>query len=85
MLNGAYMRCKNIQLGYTLPVNIAGKLGCKSVKMYVNAQNLFTICKDGFVDPESSELGSNMSFGSANSARNYPTLKYYGFGLDLTF
>nr|WP_321375682.1 TonB-dependent receptor [uncultured Bacteroides sp.] len=85
MLNGAYVRCKNIQLGYTLPVNIAGKLGCKSVKMYVNAQNLFTICKDGFVDPESSELGSNMSFGSANSARNYPMLKYYGFGLDLTF
>ena len=54
----------------------------------MNAQNLFTLAKVSFIDPESTEFGSNMGGTGglgANSGRNYPTLKYYGFGLDIEF
>jgi TonB-linked SusC/RagA family outer membrane protein len=88
LLNGAYLRMKNIQLGYTLPKQITAKVGIQSLRISVTAQNLFTFTKNSFVDPESSEFGSNMGgIGgvAANSARNYPTLRYYGVGLDVEF
>lgn len=82
--DGKYLRLKNIQVGYTIPSVITQKVGLQRVHAYVNAQNLFTLSKNSFIDPESSEFDSNMS-GNANSARNYPSLKYYGFGLDIEF
>lgn len=85
MLEGAYMRVKNIQVGYTLPKKWTRKFGCEALRIYFDAQNPLTWTKNGFVDPETSEFGSNMSRGGANSARNYPTLRYFGGGIDLTF
>jgi TonB-linked SusC/RagA family outer membrane protein len=84
MENGAYMRVKNLQLGYTLPQKWSQKAGMSKFRIYANAQNLFTITGVSFIDPESTEFDSHMS-GSANSARNYPTLRYYGGGIDITF
>lgn len=85
LLNGAYLRVKDIQLGYTFPKDLVAKFGCKNLRVYVNAQNAFTFTKNSFVDPESSEFGTDMGHSGANSARNYPTLIYYGAGIDLTF
>jgi TonB-linked SusC/RagA family outer membrane protein len=88
LLDGAYLRMKNIQLGYTLPKQLTSKIGIQSLRISVNAQNLFTLSRNSFIDPESSEFGNNMGgIGgvAANSARNYPTLRYYGIGLDLEF
>lgn len=85
VLNAAYVRLKNIQLGYTIPKNLSDKLGTQRIRAYVNAQNLFTLSKTSFVDPESTEFRSNMSNDGANSGRNYPSLIYYGFGLDIQF
>jgi len=82
--DGAYARLKNIQLGYTLPSELTTRAGIKKARIYINAQNLLTLSKESWVDPESSEFDSNMS-GAANSARNYPMLRYYGFGLDIQF
>lgn len=84
LFDGKYLRLKNIQVGYTLPTAMTKKVGMERVHFYVNAQNLFTLSKNSFVDPESTEFNSNMS-GSANSARNYPLLKYYGLGLEIQF
>ena len=50
-----------------------------------NAQNLLTFSNCSFIDPESSEFGSNMNSGGANSGRNYPNLRYFGAGLNITF
>lgn len=85
MITGAYLRVKNIQLGYTLPKKWTQKFGCKSLRIYVDAQNPLTFTKYGFVDPESSEFGSNMGRSGANSVRNYPALRYWGGGINLTF
>ena len=85
MIEGAYLRVKNIQLGYTLPRKWTDKFGCKALRIYFDAQNPLTFTKHGWVDPESTEFGSNMSRGGANSLRNYPTLRYFGGGIDITF
>ncbi|WP_418892616.1 TonB-dependent receptor [Limibacterium fermenti] len=88
LLSGAYLRVKNIQLGYTLPKHVTKRFGVEKLRLNVNAQNPLTFSKNSFIDPESSEFGNNMGgIGGvgANSARNYPTLVYYGFGIDLEF
>ena len=85
MFDGSYLRLKNIQLGYTLPERISMKFGVKRFKIYFNAQNLLTFSNCSFIDPESSEFGSNMNSGGANSGRNYPNLRYFGAGLNITF
>lgn len=88
LLNAAYLRIKNVQLGYTLPQSLTQKFGVQKLRVSVNAQNPLTLSKNSFIDPESSEFGNNMGgVGGvgANSARNYPTLVYYGFGLDIEF
>jgi TonB-linked SusC/RagA family outer membrane protein len=88
LLDGAYLRVKNIQLGYTVPKELTSKIGVQKLRVSLNAQNALTFSKNSFIDPESSEFGNNMGgIGGvgANSARNYPTLVYYGFGLDLEF
>jgi TonB-linked SusC/RagA family outer membrane protein len=88
LLDGAYLRVKNIQLGYTVPKRLTSRLGIQKLRASINAQNLLTLSKNSFIDPESSEFGNNMGgIGGvgANSARNYATLVYYGFGLELEF
>ena len=85
LLNGAYLRLKNITLGYTLPKAWTDKMSMQKLRVYVTGQNLFTFSSCSFIDPESSEFNNQMRNGGANSGRNYPTLKYYGFGLDIEF
>lgn len=88
LLDASYLRLKNLQIGYTLPKEITAKAGIQKLRISLNAQNLLTLTKNSFIDPESSEFGSNMGGlerVGANSGRNYPTLVYYGFGLDLEF
>jgi len=85
MLDGAYMRLKNIQVGYTFPKEWTRKFYCQSLRIFFDCQNPLTFTKYGFVDPETTEFGSNMSRGGANSGRNYPTLRYFGGGLNVVF
>jgi len=88
VLNGAYLRVKDIQIGYTLPRQLTSKLGIQKLRINLNAQNLLTFSKNSFIDPESTEFGNSMGGiggNNSNSARNYPTLIYYGCGLNLEF
>lgn len=85
ILNAAYLRLKNIQIGYTLPKAWSKYVGAQKIRFYMNGQNLLTFCGNSFIDPESTEFGSRMDAGGANSGRNYPLLKYYGGGIDIVF
>lgn len=85
IFNGAYLRLKNIQIGYTIPKTATTKIGISKLRVFLNGQNLLTFSKTGFVDPESSEFGGNMNANGANSARNYPLLKYIGGGFNVEF
>ena len=85
IFNASYVRLKNIQLGYTLPKSLTTRIGLNKLSVFVNGQNLLTFSNIDFVDPESSEFGNNMNASGANSARNYPLLKYIGGGLHVEF
>ena len=57
--NGAYFRCKNFQIGYTLPKKCLDKMGFNNLRFYVGVQNLFTITDYSGYDPE---VSSNVLF-----------------------
>jgi TonB-linked SusC/RagA family outer membrane protein len=51
--SGSYLRLKNIQLGYSFPKELLGKVkGVGSLRIYVTGQNLFTITDYSGYDPE---------------------------------
>ncbi|MFI3261816.1 MAG: TonB-dependent receptor [Rikenellaceae bacterium] len=49
---GDYIRLKNLQVGYTFPSNWMKKVCVRSLRLYVSAQNLFTITKYTGFNPE---------------------------------
>jgi TonB-linked SusC/RagA family outer membrane protein len=63
--NGSYARLKNAALGYTLPKSTAQSIGMRSLRVYISAQNLFTITKYSGFDPEVSTFDTtNISPGT---------------------
>ena len=50
--SGAYFRVKTLQVGYTLPKQIAEKATLEKVRFYISANNLFTITGYNGLDPE---------------------------------
>jgi TonB-linked SusC/RagA family outer membrane protein len=74
MQNGAYLRLKTVELGYTLPRNLLRKVGFSNLRLYVNAYNLFTITGVEGIDPERpTELYGQM----------YPLNRTINFGLSI--
>jgi hypothetical protein len=78
--DGSYFRLKNLQLGYTLPANIVSKVSIRSLRIYVQSVNLFTITKYSGLDPEIG--GDDTAFGIDSG--NYPNVKQFIVGLNLT-
>jgi TonB-linked SusC/RagA family outer membrane protein len=71
-----YIRLKNLQLGYTLPLNVSKKVGMQGVRFYVSGFNLLTYSPDfKDFDPESNNA----------SGQGYPLQKVFNGGLTLTF
>ena len=53
-----YIRLKNIEVGYSLPLSLNQKLGIAGLRFYVNGQNLITLDKAKLIDPET-EAGTS--------------------------
>lgn len=55
LFNGAFFRCKNINIGYSFPKKLISKIGIKSLRIYANVDDPF--CFDNYPhgwDPEAS-------------------------------
>jgi TonB-dependent starch-binding outer membrane protein SusC len=78
---GSYMKLKNLQIGYTIPASVTSKVNISSLRVYVQAVNLFTITKYSGLDPELG--GGDTNFGI--DAGNYPLVKQFLFGLNVNF
>lgn len=78
--DGSYIRCKNITLGYRLP-----KIkGINNARIYVSANNLFTITDYSGFDPEVNTFaGSNTQIGIDNLV--YPQARSFLGGIQVTF
>ena len=76
MEDASYMRLKNIQLGYTFPEKWMKKARIDKLRLYLSADNLFTVSKFFYAyDPET----------PVSSGGYYPQVKTFVIGLNLTF
>jgi TonB-linked SusC/RagA family outer membrane protein len=78
--DGSYVRCKNITLGYRFPPI----KGVNNIRLYVSANNLFTITNYSGFDPEVNTFaGSNTQIGVDNLV--YPQARSFLAGFQVTF
>ena len=74
--NLAYLRVKNLTIGYTLPQNFTRRIGVEKFRLYASAFNLLTFDRiGGVMDPELT--GGWSTVGGSNS-RNGVDLAYMG-------
>ncbi len=79
--NGAYLRVKNVQLGYTFPEDIMKQIGVTNLRIYVSAENVLTFTKlTDIFDPEA----INGRRGN-EAGKIYPLSRVISTGLSLTF
>jgi TonB-linked SusC/RagA family outer membrane protein len=70
-----YIRLKNVEIGYTLPVDMTGKIGSRKVRLYANGLNLLTWDKMSFKDYDPELAGS----------LRYPIYRVVNFGINVAF
>ncbi|UYQ91143.1 TonB-dependent receptor [Chitinophaga horti] len=82
--DGSYLRFKNISLGYNFSASWLNKLHIQSLKVYIAAQNLFTITNYHGYDPEVNRFGSS-SLSQGLDYGTYPAAKTVLAGVNLKF
>jgi len=79
LLSGAYMRLRNVQLSYTLPITWLEHVKIKKCQIYFAGENLFVLSSlPYYIDPETA------NFGGA-TGRVYPQQAVYSMGLNIGF
>lgn len=73
--DAAYLRVKNVELGYNIPQKAAKKLGMNGLRIYLNGYNLFTFDNIDGMDPEDPSAGIS----------RYPQVRVLNIGLNLKF
>ncbi len=90
LLNMAYLRMKNLTIGYTMPRQLTRKAMINNVRIYISLENFLTFDKlRGLpIDPEEIAGYSLLNTSNYNSSRTgvgVPTFKSASVGLQLTF
>lgn len=83
--DGSYLRFKNIQLAYNLPVRNFGWKWVKNAQVYASGQNLITFTKYSWYDPEINAYGGANSINQGIDYSTYPTNKSVTFGIRCGF
>lgn len=95
--NVAFVRLKNLQVGYNLPQQLISSAKMKNARIYLSAENLwawspmYKITNNIDVgniygqDRESASAVGGSGIANGSQAYNYPILKSVSFGLSVTF
>jgi TonB-dependent starch-binding outer membrane protein SusC len=83
--DGSYMRLKSIQLAFNLPVQKFKADWIRSIQLYVSGQNLITLTKYSWFDPEVNAVGSGNSTSIGYDWYSYPTAKSVTLGIRAGF
>lgn len=75
--DGSFLRMKNLRLGYDLNNLLGDKLNSRTLQIYFQGSNLFTMTKYPGLDPELSGAGINMGIDSGA----WPTSRQFLFGI----
>lgn len=81
--DGSFLRLKNISLGYTIPSRVTRKIHISSLRVFVTADNVWTLTGYSGPDPEVSTRNSVLTPGFDWSA--YPRSYGISAGINVTF
>lgn len=76
--NAAYMRLKNLTVGYTLPLAFTQKMGIQNLRLFFSGENLWT------VSGVSSQFDPETLTGGAYGGIGYPMSTTLSFGISIT-
>ena len=79
--DGSFLRLRNLTLGYTLPERWTRKVLISKLRVYLNAENLFTLTSYHGMDPEISSGGTSLGIDKGV----YPQARTLSAGINLTF
>ncbi|WP_184547998.1 SusC/RagA family TonB-linked outer membrane protein [Mucilaginibacter sp. FT3.2] len=87
--SGNYLKLKNLQIGYSFPKAALSRAYIKGARIFVMANNVFTITKYSGLDPElgfaQSPSGYGVTTRGLDQVSQYPQVRIYSAGVDLTF
>jgi len=88
--NIAYIRMKNIQIGYNLPASLISKIRASGLKIYFSGENLWSYSPlyklVKHLDVENTDQSDRiLSSGTSGDGYSYPLLKSMTFGLSVVF
>ena len=75
IMDASYLRLKNAEVAYTLPLNTSKKVFAEKIRFSLSGQNLFTIdnMRSKHIDPEIANMGT------------FQPYRVYNIGVSLTF
>lgn len=73
--DSSFGRLKTLEISYNVPQGFLSRFKIQSMRLYLNGQNLFTIDKVKWADPEN----------TSRTADYYPQMKIYNLGINLSF
>ena len=82
--DASFLRARNVQLGYTLPQKWTQKVAVQRFRVYVQAENLFTLTKYSGCDPEVTG-GNGFSSDLGVDRGVYPQSRTFSVGVNLNF
>lgn len=83
--DGSYLRLKNVELAYNLPLSKLGVKWMNKAQIYASGQNLVTITSYPWWDPDVNSKGGSTSVNQGIDHFSYPTAKSFTFGVRLQF
>jgi TonB-dependent starch-binding outer membrane protein SusC len=81
--SASYFRARTVQIGYSIPTDVAARVKMTRARVYVQGQNLFTISKYSGPDPDINIQGGDLFMGLDDAA--FPNPRQFLIGLNLTF
>ena len=71
----SFLRCKTLELGYTIPQHLTRKARIETVRFFVSGNNLFYLSKFKLWDPEL----------ETSDGLRYPSMRSLMFGFNIRF
>lgn len=81
--DGSYIRLRNVELSYKLPS--LAIVGIKNAVVYISGQNLLTVTKYSWIDPDVNSRGGSSSLDQGIDYSTYPSAKSITGGVRIDF
>jgi TonB-linked SusC/RagA family outer membrane protein len=85
IVDGSYMRLRNLTFGYTFANSMLRKLKMEKLRLYVSAQNLATFTKYTYWDPEVNADTFDSNIAKGNDFYTPPQPRTFLFGVNVNF